>query len=147
VNKKPFSKSHYDQDDSAKYQVIQWLRNQGYEAQVNPERYGIDVLADRDGEHLKVEVEVKHNWKGPHFQYSTLHYSDRKRKFLDTPDNTMFVTLNHERTHALVVPGPVLAKSETITKDTIYTRGEKFIEVDVDLCSTAIMPPLEEEID
>lgn len=147
MNKKPFSKSHYDQDDSAKYQVIQYFRNNGYEAQVNPEKYGIDVLATKGDESLKIEVEVKHNWKGPTFQYETLHYSDRKRKFLDTPENTFFVTLNHERTHALLVPGFVLSEAPTIIKDTIYTREEKFIEVLVADCQLIEVPALEEPID
>jgi len=143
MNKKPFSKSHYDEDDSAKYQVIQYFRNDGYDAQVNPEKFGIDVLAHKDGTHLKIEVEVKHNWKGDTFQYDTLHYSDRKRKFLDTPENTFFITLNHDRTRALMVPGHVLATAPTITKDTIYTRGEQFIEVKTADCSLIEMPPLE----
>jgi len=144
VNKKPFSRDHYDQDDSAKYQVVKWLRNSGHEAQVNPERYGIDVLANKDGVDYKYEVEVKHNWKGETFQYTTLHYSDRKRKFLDTPDNTYFVTLNHERTHALLVPGLILHAAPTIIKDTIYTRGEKFIEVQVADCTIILIPELED---
>jgi hypothetical protein len=147
MNKKPFSQSHYNQDDSAKYQIIEYFRNDGYEAQVNPEKYGIDVLATKGNESLKIEVEVKHNWKGNNFQYETLHYSDRKRKFLDTPDNTFFVTLNHERTHALLVPGKVLAEAPTIIKDTIYTRGEKFIEVLVANCQLIEVPQMEEPID
>ena len=144
MNKKPFSKSQYDQDDRAKYQVIQWLRKKGYEAQVNPERYGIDVLAEKDGQLLQIEVEVKHNWKGPEFQYDTLHYSGRKKKFLGQPDNTFFITLNHELTHGLLVSGPVLEAAKTIIKDTIYTRNEEFIEVQVSECKLVEIPALEE---
>ena len=147
MNKKPFSKDQYDQDDAAKYQVVKWLRNDGYEAQVNPARYGIDVLATKDGRDLKLEVEVKHNWKGEVFQYNTLHYSGRKKKFLDTPENTYFITLNHERTHALLVPGKVLSVAPIIVKDTIYTRGEEFIEVMVADCVLVEMPTLEESND
>jgi hypothetical protein len=144
MNKKPFNKDLYDKDDSAKYQVIKWLRNNGHEAQVNPERYGIDVLASKAQQEYQYEVEVKHNWKGITFQYDTLHYSDRKRKFLTNPSNTFFVTLNHDRTHALLVPGLILSTAPTIIKDTIYTRGEKFIEVKVSDCTIIPMPELEE---
>jgi phosphate-selective porin len=140
---KPFSTKLYNNDDNAKDQVIDWLKSKAWSAEVNPDQYGIDVIAtDLDGEKHYFEVEVKHNWKGPKFQYDTLHYSERKRKFLNTPDNTAFITLNHERTHALMVPGDVLAKAPTITKDTIYTRNEKFIEVSVGSC---ILIGLEEE--
>lgn len=133
--KKPFSQDLYNSDDTAKDQVISYLQAKKWKAWVNPDQYGIDVLAiDLDGKEMQFEVEVKHNWKGPKFQYSTLHYSDRKRKFLTTPENTAFITLNHERTHALMVAGTVLAKAETIVKDTIYTKGEKFIEVNTVDC-------------
>lgn len=132
---KPFSNKLYKEDDNAKDIVIDWLKGKAWSAEVNPDQYGIDVIAtDLDGDKHYFEVEVKHNWKGPKFQYGTLHYSERKRKFLDNPANTAFITLNHERTHALMVPGDVLAKAPTITKDTIYTSNEKFIEVSVGSC-------------
>lgn len=131
---KPFSERLYNNDDNAKDQVIEWLKSQAYEAWVNPDQYGIDVLAHKDGKDYQFEVEVKHNWKGPRFQYDTLHYSDRKRKFLKEPTNTAFVTLNHERTHALLVPGLLLSEAPTIIKNTIYTQNEKFIEVTASEC-------------
>ena len=86
---KPFSKNLYERDDNAKDQFVDWLKGKGWEAWINPERYGIDVLAvDIHGVDHKFEVEVKHNWKGESFQYETLHYSDRKRKFLLEPEHT-----------------------------------------------------------
>jgi Holliday junction resolvase-like predicted endonuclease len=144
---KPFSTALYNNDDNAKDQVVEWLKSQDYEAWVNPDQYGIDVLAHKDGQDYQFEVEVKHNWKGPRFQYGTLHYSDRKRKFLKTPANTAFVTLNHERTHALLVPGIVLSSAPTIIKDTIYTSNEKFIEVLTSQCELVEIPALEVAID
>lgn len=132
---KPFSESLYNRDDNAKDQVVDWLKGRGWSAWVNPDQYGIDVLAvDLDGNDCQFEVEVKHNWRGPNFQYPTLHYSERKRKFLKNPSNTSFITLNHERTHALVAPGEVLSEAPTIIKNTIYTSNEKFIEVDTAQC-------------
>lgn len=131
---KPFSERLYDRDDNAKDIWIDWLNSQDYKAEVNPDQYGIDVLASKNGEESKFEVEVKHNWKGPRFQYGTLHYSARKKKFLGTPENTFFVTFNHERTHVLLVPGEVLANAPVIRKNTIYTQNEEFIEVTVSDC-------------
>ena len=46
---KPFSQIIYNADDNAKHQIIEWLMDQGFEAWVNPDDYGIDVLATRDG--------------------------------------------------------------------------------------------------
>lgn len=136
---KPFSERLYDKDDNAKDLWIEWLKANDYKADVNPDQYGIDVLASKDGKEFQFEVEVKHNWKGPRFRYDTLHYSDRKRKFLKDPSNTSFVTFNHERTHALVVPGAVLADAPTIVKNTIYTSNEKFIEVLTTQCELVDM--------
>lgn len=133
---KPFNPDLYDTDDNAKDQWIAFLKSMSWTAWVNPDQYGIDVLSvDPDGNERQYEVEVKHNWRGPKFKYETLHYSDRKRKFLNNPEKTFFVTMNHNRTHALVVGGLELLHSPTIIKDTIYTNNEKFIEVSINDCS------------
>ena len=132
---KPFSPELYGSDDNAKDLFIDILTARGWDAWVNPDQYGIDVLSTNlDGKPREFEVEVKHNWKGEYFAYKTLHYSNRKQKFLSNPDKVSFVNFNHERTHAFVVPGTVLANAKVITKDTIYTKGEQFIEVSVDDC-------------
>lgn len=132
---KPFSQELYNQDDNVKDLFIKMAINRGWKAEVNPDDYGIDVLTiDDKGNERQFEVEIKHNWSGPEFTYKTLHYSNRKRKFLKNPEAVSFVTFNHERTHAFVVPGRVLAEAKTIVKDTIYTKNEEFIEVNVDDC-------------
>ncbi len=132
---KPFSQDLYTSDDNAKDLFIDILTARGWDAWVNPDQYGIDVLSTNlDGKPREFEVEVKHNWSGPVFNYRTLHYSNRKQKFLKNPEAVSFVTFNHERTHAFVVPGEVLSKAKIITKDTIYTKAEQFIEVDVADC-------------
>lgn len=130
---KPFSPSLYSTNDDAKELVIQWLKNSGYEAWVNPDQYGIDVLSvDPFGDERQYEVEVKHNWKGPRFPFSGVHFSARKLKF--TKPTSGFVMLNHERTHALVVDGNIVANSPIVTKSTIYTNDEQFIEVPLSKC-------------
>lgn len=132
---KPFSQELYNADDNAKDIWIDFLNSLSWKAWVNPDKYGIDVLAiNKHGESHNFEVEVKHNWVGDHFQYKTLHYSYRKSKFLNSSDKISFVTFNHDRTHVLIVPNRVLANAKIITKDTIYTKAEQFIEVQVDDC-------------
>jgi hypothetical protein len=130
---KPFSPSLYKKDDGAKELVIEWLSSQDITAWVNPDQYGIDLLSkDMYGVEHSWEVEVKHNWKGDQFPFSSVHFSGRKKKFLKDPDSVSFVMLNHELTHALIIKGYILAKSQLVTKDTIYTTNEKFIEVPVE---------------
>jgi hypothetical protein len=133
--RKPFSTSLYDANDTAKDTFIKWLQSQHIEAWVNPDQYGIDVLSrNKLGIEHAWEVEVKHNWKGSVFPFDSLHYSSRKKKFLEKPKSVSFVTFNSERTHMLISRGVDLAAAEVVVKDTIYTKGEKFIEIPVDKC-------------
>jgi hypothetical protein len=133
---KPFSPTLYAQNDDAKLLVIDYLKANGFLAKVNPDQYGIDLLARniQTSQNYELEVEVKHNWKGPRFQFSTLHFPGRKLKFVKDSKTTVFFILNHERTHAYWVDGTVLSKSPVVTKDTIYTKNEQFIEVSLGGC-------------
>lgn len=128
---KPFSQQHYDDDDWAKYQIIEWLERKGYEAWVNPDRFGIDILATRWGKQFAFEVEVKHNWRGRYFPYEQVHFSARKRKFVSLDVETWFVMLNHERTHALLIDGEHILAAPLINKNTKYSANESFVEVDI----------------
>jgi hypothetical protein len=132
---KPFDSELYDQDDKAKHQVIAFLESNHWEAWVNPDKYGIDLLAlDPNGIEYQVEVEVKHNWTGDQFPYATLHFAERKRKFIDSDRLTLFVTVNHDKTHALVAFDEALSEAAVIVKDTSYTTQEKFLEISVSSC-------------
>lgn len=126
---KPFDKDLYDQDDAAKHLIIDWLGRNNITAWVNPDDYGIDLLSE-SGE--SYEVEVKHNWTGSKFPYTEVHFSARKLKFANL--YSRFIMLNHELTHALIVSGYEVRHSPIITKSTIYTENEQFIEVDLSQC-------------
>jgi len=137
---KPFDKELYDDDDNAKDQLITYLDEYGFDnPRVNPDQYGIDVLAERDGEPYAFEVEVKHNWKGDYFPFKSVHFAYRKMKFTKVETiplrNTYFVMLNHERDTALRVDGVTFAGAPVVSKKTIYTSIEKFVEVATDLVS------------
>jgi hypothetical protein len=129
---KPFDPDLYQADDNAKYVVIEWLEANDFEAWVNPDQYGIDVLAVKDWLDYGFEVEVKHNWKGDDFPFDTVHFSARKRKFI--APNHFFTMLNDDRSLVLVVDGLTLAESSVVSKETKYTSGEQFIAVPVSRC-------------
>jgi len=128
---KVFSEEHYNADDNAKHQVIEWLVAQGFMAWVNPDQYGIDVQGVRNGSCYEFEVEVKHNWSGTTFPFDTIHFSNRKRKFATADKLTWFVMLNDERTHALLICGETFLAAPLVTKDTIYTEAEQFVSIPV----------------
>lgn len=128
---KPFSEELYESDDSAKHLVIAWLRSRGHEIDVNPDQYGIDLVGSFNGMPSAWEVEVKHNWKGDEFPFDTVHYSVRKRKFVQPDVKTWFITLNHERTRAVVFSHKHFMEGRLVQKSTIYTTDEWFVELPV----------------
>lgn len=128
---KPFDQKLYDQDDNAKEIVIEWLSTFDIIARVNPDPYGIDLLAHGPNGNYDIEVEVKHNWKGERFPFETVHFSARKTKFVTHLPNNIFVMLNHEWTYALIITGEVMQASKKIRKDTTYTKQEEFLQVQV----------------
>jgi hypothetical protein len=129
---KPFDLDLYNADDNAKELVIQWLKGYGYNVDVNPDQYGIDLIGtDSTGKAIAVEVEVKHHWKGSHFPFRTVHVSARKQKFI-RPDSYL-VMVNHERTHVLTLNYETLSQAKLVTKPTIYTTDEQFLQVDVEM--------------
>jgi hypothetical protein len=129
---KPFSKKLYAKDDNAKYQVVSWLERCKYKAWINPDTYGVDVLATKNKQNYCFEVEVKHNWTSTDFPFTTVHFSGRKRKFIKP--NTFFTMLNHERNRILIVDYETLKKALVVKKNTIYTSDERFIEVPFSAC-------------
>jgi len=129
---KPFDAVLYQDDDDAKLLVMEWLNSRGHNILVNPDQYGIDLIGiDRSDRPCAWEVEVKHNWKGHEFPFDTVHYSVRKRKFVQPDVKTWFITLNHERTRAVVFSHKHFMEGRLVQKSTIYTQDEWFVEVPV----------------
>ena len=131
-SRKPFSKRLYEDNDSAKDFLVGWLKGKYFKAEVNPDKYGIDILSNWKGPRTGIEVEVKHNWKGPDFPYETVHFPSRKHKFLDSADTVLFAMFNHERTHMLVVSAEHFIN--LVMKNTKYTRSESFYEISIKDC-------------
>ncbi len=129
---KPFDPGLYADDDNAKHLVIDWLYRQDFYAWVNPDQYGIDVLAVKGLDDYGFEVEVKHNWKGDEFPFETVHFSARKQKFI--APNHYFTMLNHDRSCVLVVDAETLANANVVSKETKYTSAEPFLEVAASRC-------------
>lgn len=129
---KPFSKSLYETNDGAKHQIVDWLKLQNFDAWINPDQYGIDILAEKNGKQYEFEVEVKHNWRGKTFPYDEIDFPNRKLKVAKPTLQNFFVMLNHERNRTLVISGQTFLSSPIVKKDTIYTKNESFIRVPVD---------------
>lgn len=138
MTSKPFDENLYNADDDAKHDIIYWLQRRGFNAWVNPDKYGIDVLASKNDRKYSFEVEVKHNWKGAEFPFDAVHFSARKLKFV-APDS-FFTMLNNERTHVLLTTGEAVGYSPVVEKKTKYTVAEKFVAVNLRNCVVSLMP-------
>lgn len=132
---KPFSRDLYNADDPAKFQVIELFRNYyGLETWVNPDRYGVDLLGEEENQQFGVEVEVKHEWlERFSFPFDTVHIAARKVKFLDAMPLVYFVTLNHHRTHALIMSTARFDQCKLVRKPTKYTTTEWFMSFPIDM--------------
>lgn len=132
---KKFSTYHHTKyDKPAKTAITKWLQKQGWECKENPDRLGIDLIATSPNGHTwQIEVEVKNKWQTGTFKYDTLHIAGRKEKFITK--NTIHITINELFTHFVLVPTHTLQNSTRITKNTIYTQNEKFIEIQIKDCT------------
>lgn len=128
---KPFSLDLFNDNDNAKYDVMNWLIKRGNKVWVNDDQYGIDLLGECKGEPYAWEVEIKHNWTTTVFPFSTIHYSYRKAKFINSNVNTYFVTVNHNRDRFLFIKDQDFMQGKVISKNTIYTTDESFVEIPI----------------
>jgi len=128
---KPFSSAQFDADDDAKNQVGKFVAQYWgmTNVRVNPNRYGIDLLADDDGTPTGIEVEVKHNWIGDDFPFATVHFSARKTKFLEECPQVYFAMLNHDRTTMIVLDGSHFTEAKLVCKHTKHTLNEWFLQI------------------
>ena len=136
MNNHPMFDSHrYTVHDLAKHVIIQELQNTGWQdVHVNPDKYGPDLIATsgRNGRKWTVEVEVKNNWDTGTFKYRTLHISARKLSWHN--HYHMHITCNADWSAFLIVPPSALLAAKIVTKDTIYSRKELFIEIPITEC-------------
>jgi hypothetical protein len=125
---KPFSKDLFNKYDVAARAVMTiWLEDRGFSVKDNPEKYGVDLIAIKDGDVTWVEVEVKDSWVDE-FKFKTLHLPFRKLKF--ATKDTVFVIFRRDFNFAFMFKGDVLADSEVIKKKTKFTKGDdEFFEI------------------
>lgn len=130
---KPFDAQLYTDNDYAKEKIIAWLNTDDENhAFVNPDQYGIDIICETaDYQTYYYEVEVKHNWSGEKFPFGEVHFPARKLKFAKKhpEEDTFFVMLNKEHTHALIVDGFDFNRGTLVRKNTSVMDNDLFVEI------------------
>lgn len=138
---KPFDQATFNADDNAKHLIIDLFQHWNITMKVNGDQYGIDLIGKENdtGAFIAAEVEVKHNWRGPHFPFDTVHYAARKIKFLEiasTDRHVYFCTVNDDRTHCLILCATSIEQCKLVRKQTSVTNSEWFIEIPLHLFDT-----------
>ena len=131
---KKFSQELHDQFDSiAREKAKQLFKRYRMTLEDNPDKYGIDLIAYKDGElYGYVEVEVREAWTGEHFKYDTLNIPYRKRKLFLNPQRNCLVAFNSDCTYAFIVDEMTILFSDVQeVKNKHLPEGEMFFKVPV----------------
>ena len=91
----------------------------------------VDLELFLDGEHIaNVETEIKRVWKGKEFEYNSVQFPERKRKFCELDKPTIFIMWSANLDSYLVVTGRDLANSPCVEVPNKYVwKGEHFFQV------------------
>jgi hypothetical protein len=115
---KKFDQALHDKyDPPARAAVIKWAGKE-WKLQVidNPDKYGVDLIAYRDGIQVGfIEVEVR-SWNPCPF--NTIHVPVRKKHMLEVP-NTLFFALTKDLSHAYWIFG-----DKTLTHETVEMKDD-----------------------
>jgi len=102
----------------------------GVEVRDNPDKYGPDLMAYKDGEFVGyVECEIKRVWGLGEFQYDTVQFPERKAKFLKL-GSILFIMFNQDLSRCLMLNGETLASSpQVVVRNKYCPSGELFFQV------------------
>jgi len=105
-----------------------FLTQCGYEFVDATESYkSHDFIVSKNGINYKVETEVSARWTTLSFPYNTMSVPFRKKN----SQADIYIRMNRNGSALFCCPMKQVFKSPVITKDTCYTTGEKFFNVDV----------------
>lgn len=132
---KKFDQGLLDRNDNIARICCKYIAEKnGFKAIDNPDKFGADIIAEKNGDKYYFEGEIKINWTGK-FTFPTVHIPDRKAKYLDEHANIMFVVISGDYASAMLVPGSAVRKSPLVEVNNIYNvDGEYFYDVPVDKC-------------
>jgi hypothetical protein len=136
----PFSKKrHRIYDAPAKVAVLEYLRRQepGHHFQEGSQ-YELDIFCDCKfrGLHF-IEVEVKEEWFGKPFPYTTVHIPERKEKWLKY--DVEFWVLSRDYKRAVVVPKEHCKEKITLPYNALNDEPEDFFNVPLSICKQLVL--------
>jgi len=131
-NYKPFDKSLYAENDKcAKEAAISLWSKHGYKMYENPDQYGPDLIVEKNGEKVFIEVEVKYAWTEDEFYYPDLQIAERKKKFAELSEKLYFLVFSSDLTNAFLCPKEAVLESPLEQVRTKFSNNERFFKIPV----------------
>lgn len=126
--------AHAQHDRPAKEVVLRFLR-QYYEARINPDIYGPDIVYFVEKDTWFAEVEVKPGWAAGDFPWHTVHIPERKRKFLAYRQVVFFV-LRRDMRLAVAFTADAVERTAMVrcVANITGTPDELFFDVPLEHC-------------
>lgn len=153
--RKPFDRQLHESNDKVARETAKnaFFNNYKYILDDNPDKYGPDLKAYKDGQFLGyVEVEVKQFWKDhANFPDAFMHIPERKKKFLnysDMPDHPVpivFCVLSADLKAGYWIEGEDLASCPLIVKSNKYVDNEKFFDIPLSKMHYFVVTPIVNE--
>jgi hypothetical protein len=137
--RKAFDKTLFAKNDTqARKAATDYLLNKGFTVQDNPDKYGPDLIATRNGKTKYIEVEIKQVFKGgksdASFPFDSVQLPERKSKYRKY-EGIEFWILSKDLRWAMVIPGDSLKwKRPKIVSNKYCRWGEKFYQVPLAEC-------------
>jgi len=133
-NEKEYSKSLDEKTRDAKNRVINYLTKK-WNVEIKSETENSIKIYCKDKktdvEMFRLEMELRFSWKGFDFPYKTVTIPYRKKKSLEEDIQIFYMVLNEFGNEILITTKDNILNSNKISKDTIYTKGEEFFDVDL----------------
>lgn len=105
--------------------------NKKFEVLEHESHTAVDMEIFVDGDIVaNLETEIKRVWKGSGFQYDTVQFPERKRKFCELAEPTIFVMWNFDCTSFMAVTSTDMLNSpvKEVPNKYVY-KGELFFQV------------------
>lgn len=121
---KVFDRKLYEECDTfGKAVAKRFMKQEDYELVDDTEAYrSHDLIFMKDGQPVKIEVEINRRWTSRYYPYATVTVPYRKR--YSQADLYIMISKNGEG--LLTIPMKEVLRADTIVKDTCFTKGERF---------------------